>query len=391
MRIIFIHTSDLRILRGSEKWLLEVCNRLQSRSFDVRIECFPSQLGKYVVNKDDLEVRSKIVEHSVRKIRVRLHRWVSLRIPFNGRVGRTLVRNFQFIPISFALVKSMRMGDAVYFVSSSDNPARLLSLLILSLFLQRRGLIVGMHVRMMISSYQIPLLRFFSRVGILAAVHTVNQKDADYYRNILRCKCVYIPNGVDSKKFSTTRKSDEFTILFVGAFTAAKGADLLPQIYDRLRRYQWWSSSKFLLVSPGGDLAESIKNWSLKEKSVIIKGFVNEKELISLYGESSVVVIPSRIEPFGFVALEAQASGTPVVTSDATGFKLTVLDGQTGYLVENNDPEEFANRIAFLHEIWQSSGPTYKDMCLRAREQVQSNYSWDPIIDRLIRLLHERP
>jgi D-inositol-3-phosphate glycosyltransferase len=70
--------------------------------------------------------------------------------------------------------------------------------------------------------------------------------------------------------------------------------------------------------------------------------------LSTYYRAADVVVVPSRSESFGLVALEAAACGIPVVASAVGGLLTLVEDGFNGYLVEGRDPDVFAERIARL-------------------------------------------
>lgn len=68
--------------------------------------------------------------------------------------------------------------------------------------------------------------------------------------------------------------------------------------------------------------------------------------LSSYYRAADVVVVPSRSESFGLVALEAAACGVPVVASAVGGLQSLVDDGETGFLVPDRDPRRFARAIA---------------------------------------------
>lgn len=72
------------------------------------------------------------------------------------------------------------------------------------------------------------------------------------------------------------------------------------------------------------------------------------------YGAADVSVVPSHYEPFGLVAIEAMACGTPVIASDVGGLKFTVVPEETGLLVPPKDVDAFANAIDRIlsQEAW---------------------------------------
>lgn len=72
------------------------------------------------------------------------------------------------------------------------------------------------------------------------------------------------------------------------------------------------------------------------------------EELVSVYQAADIVAMPSYNESFGLVAVEAQATGTPVVAARAGGLSIAVADGKTGLLVDTHDPAEWADALASL-------------------------------------------
>src|SRR5207244_4015118 len=67
--------------------------------------------------------------------------------------------------------------------------------------------------------------------------------------------------------------------------------------------------------------------------------------LADFYAAAEAVLVPSRSESFGLVALEAQASGTPVVAADTGGLRFVVRSGVSGFLVPGHDPADYAERL----------------------------------------------
>jgi len=81
---------------------------------------------------------------------------------------------------------------------------------------------------------------------------------------------------------------------------------------------------------------------------VTFLGAQNQELLPYYYSASDIVVMPSHYESFGMVALEALASGTPVIASNVGGLRYIVNDGKSGFLVPPRSPETVANRIRDL-------------------------------------------
>jgi glycosyltransferase involved in cell wall biosynthesis len=96
------------------------------------------------------------------------------------------------------------------------------------------------------------------------------------------------------------------------------------------------------------------------------------------YTAADVCVIPSHYEPFGLVAIEAMACGTPVVASDVGGLKFTVVPGETGLLVPPQDIPAFAEAIDRIlsDELWA------RKLRQQAPIRVQ-NFSWSGVAARL--------
>jgi D-inositol-3-phosphate glycosyltransferase len=99
------------------------------------------------------------------------------------------------------------------------------------------------------------------------------------------------------------------------------------------------------------------------------------------YNAADVCVVPSFYESFGLVAVEAMASGTPVVASRVGGLATTIRDGVTGYLIPWRCPEPFAERIDLLlanEGLRRSLGDA-------ARHSVE-HLSWDNITLRVLQM-----
>lgn len=94
-----------------------------------------------------------------------------------------------------------------------------------------------------------------------------------------------------------------------------------------------------------------------------------------LYVAADVCVFPSRYEPFGIVALESMAAGTPVVVSDVGGLGSVVESGRTGFTAYPENIDSLADAIVrVLHDTVTSTR-----LAEQALEVVQERMTW-PVI-----------
>jgi D-inositol-3-phosphate glycosyltransferase len=114
-----------------------------------------------------------------------------------------------------------------------------------------------------------------------------------------------------------------------------------------------------------------------------------QAKLADFYAAADVVLVPSRSESFGLVALEAQACGTPVVAAEVGGLRYVVEDGRTGFLVEGHDPGDHADRLL---QILRDPGLAVAMGAEAARQALR--FTWDATTMELLsvyRELLERP
>ena len=103
--------------------------------------------------------------------------------------------------------------------------------------------------------------------------------------------------------------------------------------------------------------------------------------LSTYYRAADVVLVPSRSESFGLVALEAAACGTPVVAAAVGGLRTLVEHGRTGFLVERRDPAAFAS---YAQEILDS--PLLAAELSRQAAHRARDYTWSTAAGRLRRV-----
>jgi D-inositol-3-phosphate glycosyltransferase len=174
-------------------------------------------------------------------------------------------------------------------------------------------------------------------------------------------------------------------LLFVGRLQPLKGLDVAVRALAELRR----PDALLLVVGGASGLeggSEVARIMSLIDQLGVRDQvrFVEPQPhhiLSTYYRAADVVVVPSRSESFGLVALEAAACGTPVVASAVGGLLTLVDDGLTGYLVAGRDPSHFAQRIASI----LNDPALAASMSVRAAERAR-RYTWSFAAARLRRV-----
>lgn len=108
------------------------------------------------------------------------------------------------------------------------------------------------------------------------------------------------------------------------------------------------------------------------------------QELVSLYQAADIVAVPSYNESFGLVAMEAQATGTPVVAARVGGLPVAVAEGETGLLVEGHDPADWADALAQLLDDDDTRIRMGEDAVAHA-----ANFSWAATAEKLASVYSE--
>ena len=204
-----------------------------------------------------------------------------------------------------------------------------------------------------------------------------------------------VPAGVDPEVFRPDGPvADGPTgasplLLFVGRLQPLKGPDVAVRTLAHVRRTL--PGAELLIVGgASGNGEERSEPDRLRElaadlgvgRAVHLMPARPQSELAALYRAADVLLAPSRSETFGLVALEAQASGTPVVAAHVSGLEATV--GAGGLLVEGHDPEQHAAAVVEL----LTDPDRYRRISAAGRAHGARS-SWEGTVDRLLAVYGE--
>ena len=221
-------------------------------------------------------------------------------------------------------------------------------------------------------------------------------------------KVKVIPCGVDLRLFRPIPSSRAMKflglsrrnfILFVGRIDAIKGIDVLLRAVHHLSCRPHGEEGELGLLIIGGELDEDPKRESREmqrlrqmvqelklQDRVAFWGSQRQDLLPYFYSASQALVLPSRYESFGMVALEAMACGTPVIASRVGGLKYTIEDGRTGLLVPEGNPLLLADRICRVVER-----PAERKKLVKAALARVQRFSWPQIAKKILSVYRSLP
>lgn len=204
-------------------------------------------------------------------------------------------------------------------------------------------------------------------------------------RGIPASKVVRIHNGIELKEYrpgicedtlrDKWRISKELPLIgAIGRMVWEKGFEYLIEAVPVI--IKTFPEAKILLVGDG-PLLDGLKALSGRlgvEKNIIFAGFQSDiKEILSAF---DLLVVPSLLEGFPMVTLEAMAMAKPIIATNIDGITEQITNGENGILVPPKDPDALAKAIIKV----LSDGKSSKAMGLAARKKVEQEFSVEKMV-----------
>tara|TARA_Y100000996_G_scaffold391360_1_gene353294 strand:+ start:321 stop:1454 length:1134 start_codon:yes stop_codon:yes gene_type:complete len=165
--------------------------------------------------------------------------------------------------------------------------------------------------------------------------------------------------------------SDVFKIIFVGSVTERKNPKIIIESLEAIDNN---ISLEIIGQTPNlkylKELSKLISS-SKHSDSIIMTPFINSEELIEKYSSANLFILPSKSEGLGRVVIEAQATACPVLVSSGTGIVDLIIESETGYIFDNNNPEDLKEKIQKIIENYDVAIQTG----LNSRDFVKNNQS----------------
>ncbi len=262
------------------------------------------------------------------------------------------------------------------------------------------------------------LVKLADRVAILSVDHAEHTYIGKYLQRFPE-KFFVLPNGIDTELFVPRSKEPSLQqlykisvqdklALFVGGLDDQhyfKGVPVLLKAFAQIRQgyfpdpiggeaikgelSQVKGVARLMIIGDGNlrpQFEALAQELGIADK-VIFTGWVKNDRLPEYYNLCDVFILPSteRIESFGIVVGEAQACGKPALVANWPGVRQTIIDGETGYLLEPGNELDLKNKLQKLFDDTDLAATLGE----QAVGRIKQLYDWQPVTTTLIKIYSE--
>jgi len=186
-------------------------------------------------------------------------------------------------------------------------------------------------------------------------------------------------------KTAYNRDSHKKYVFFIGRLVREKGVQVLIDAAPKI--LSGFPEARFIIAGTGPyeeQLRARVRNLGLEHR-FHFAGYVDDPLRNRFYQQSCVAVFPSLYEPFGIVALEAMAAGTPVVVADTGGLGEIVEHGVDGLKCYTGSPDSLADNVMAILGNPQFADKLKENGYRKARDE----YSWFSIAGKTLHVYEE--
>ncbi|NIM91381.1 MAG: glycosyltransferase [Candidatus Aminicenantes bacterium] len=293
----------------------------------------------------------------------------------------------------------------------STTPIEGFSLALVKLFLRFLGRKIVIIIQAQGDWEEVPfLVGSFPRYGkqFLISISDFAIKEADLVRAVSRSTrqmleartdkpCIVYHTFTDVEAFknsaASTPANESKQVLYAGALTYLKGVHVL---LEAMKGVMFLEKDAELIIAGEGEYRQKLEEIAaqlrIKEKVKFV-GWLSQSRLSELIRQCFVFVLPSFSEGLGRVIIEALISGKPVIASNIGGLPEIIRDGEYGFLVQPDDPQELSQKILYLLRNPDQA----RKMGREGKEFAEQNFSnenyakhYQKMIDLSLELLNKR-
>ncbi|MEW5843891.1 MAG: glycosyltransferase family 4 protein [Bacteroidota bacterium] len=224
---------------------------------------------------------------------------------------------------------------------------------------------------------------------IVAVSKSINDHLLNYF-GVERCRLKRINNFIDMDAIKCTQSKsamrsqlgvmhDDILIGYVGRMDfREKGIDILIEAFKLLKKE--CSNIRLILVGGGKDLKTIMKMNSDEDLGILIKE--PDENVFNIFQCIDLFVLPSRIDPFPYVMMEAAALNIPIVASRVDGIPEFIDDGVGGLLFEKNNVNDLVTKI----ESMLADKRLRRQFTERLHKKVFDRYGKEKILPEYVHL-----
>jgi len=358
---------------GAERLVLDICNELQKRS-DIQIKLITfSDANEYKTQTDNIDwtvIPSKVTPSIKGKPLIKIQPLQNFIFDYCPDIIHTHLWESEIV------LSKIEAPQAKWFGHFHSSMSQLKNLIIPT---SKKDL-TDFYEKRLITKHYFNVKKEFICISKETYNYALNVLPNSFKNNIS-----LVSNGINYSRFNLPKVTDKHKILKlinVGTFVIKKNQKLAIDIVSQIIKNGIDTEITFLGDgSTKNDLMNYAKSLNIGDK-VHFKGKVNNVE--DFLNESSIYLHTALSEPFGLVLVEAMASGLPVISLDGGGNKDLIVNGKNGYLIQENEPNIFTEKIT---ELWNNKS-LLKQQSVYAKE-FSKKFDIKQYCDKLIQLYTE--
>ena len=309
----------------------------------------------------------------------------------NKKIKNRLINYFRIIQISIFTTHKIIKKENIDIVCFQDPVSSFFSILFLKVRRAEVKIVVETHgdfIETLSLEKNLVLPSLYKKLFYIMAKYSIGKSniiravsssteqqvlDIDSSKSVVR-----FPAWIDFKDFQNIEpkppSKDKFNILFIGSVTDRKKPHMIIEAIQRSND----KSYNLSIVGPAPnekyfkELKDLIDKSDLQNQVSLI-GPVDRESVKDYYSTSNLMILPSISEGLARVIFESQVAMCPVLVTDAPGMSDIVIDGQTGYVFESNNPDSLSLKIEYIKNNYDEASLVAKN----AKGFILSNYSED--------------
>lgn len=183
--------------------------------------------------------------------------------------------------------------------------------------------------------------------------------------------------SVDVSLIDTSHKTGN-KFIFVGKDWPRKNGDLVVQAFEKLMQMHPELQPELYIAGPSSP-PQSV----IDKKGIHFLGCLSYKDLAQYYNLCDYFVMPSNVEAYGLVFVEALIFGLPCIGKNCYAMPEFISDGENGYLIQDNDVDQLVEAMQKL----LLNGETMKAYVKKQHNFYVNEYSWDSVTDRILTVM----